>query len=202
MADCPACREAVAEISGMPPLLSQLDGNDIAVINGSGHVSEVPAMSSQLLPSSLAMVRWRRRRTRMMTWTISAAGALVLTIAVAVGIQGRFPTSPPAQTTASALPMAQVGTAVLDSTVALSGQQWGTYIALKFACLALPDAHHDTVALVVVGRDRSQTRLATWVAIPGHTATPAGSTSTPINQIAAVQVVLADNGQVMLSRSV
>jgi hypothetical protein len=68
--------------------------------------------------------------------------------------------------------------------------------------LAPLDAHHDTVALVVVGRDGSQTRLATWVAIPGHTAMPTGSISTPINQIAAVQVVFADNGQVLLQRSV
>jgi hypothetical protein len=90
----------------------------------------------------------------------------------------------------------------LASTAALSGQQWGTHITLKFVCLAPPDAHHNTVALVVVGRDGSQTRLATWVAIPGHTATPTGSISTPINQIAAVQVVLADNGQVLLQRSV
>ena len=201
MADCPACRQAVVEISGMPAMLSQFDGDDIAAINGSGRVAEVPAMSSQLLPSVLAMVRWRRRRNRLMTWTISAA-AVVLTIAVAVGIQGRFATSPPPQTTVSALPMAQVGTTMLASTVALSGQQWGTYIALNFVCLAPPDAHHDTVALVVVGRDGSQTRLATWVAIPGRTATPTGSISTPINQIAAVQVVFADNGQVLLQRSV
>ena len=202
MPDCPACRHAVVEISGMPAMLSQLDGNDIAAINGSGQVSEVPAMSSQLLPSLLAVVRWRRRRT-LMIWTISAAAAVVLTIAVSVGIQGRFPTSPPPQTsTVSALPMAQVGTTMLASTVALSGQQWGTYVALKFVCLARPDAHHDTVALVVVGRDGSQTRLATWVAIPGHTAMPTGSISAPINQIAAVQVVFADNGQVLLQRSV
>jgi len=53
-----------------------------------------------------------------------------------------------------------------------------------------------------VGRDGSQTRLATWVAIPGHTAAPSGSISMPVNQIAAVQVVLADNGHVMLQRSV
>jgi anti-sigma factor RsiW len=203
MPDCPACRQAVVEISGMPAMLSQLDGNDIAAINGCGHLSEVPAMSSQLLPSLLAMVGWRRRRTRLMTWTISAAAAVVLTIAVAVGIQGRLPTSPPPHTTTvSALPMAQVGTTMLASTVALSGQQWGTYVALKFVCLAPLDAHHDTVALVVVGRDGSQTRLATWVAIPGHTAMPTGSISTPINQIAAVQVVFADNGQVLLQRSV
>ena len=98
MADCPACRQAVVEISGMPAMLSQFDGNDIAAINGSGHASAAPAMSSQLLPSLLAMVRCRRRRTRLMTWTISAAAAVVLTIAVVVGIQGRFPTSPPPQT--------------------------------------------------------------------------------------------------------
>jgi hypothetical protein len=40
MADCPACRQAVVEISGMPAMLSQFDGNDIGAINGSGHVSE------------------------------------------------------------------------------------------------------------------------------------------------------------------
>jgi len=202
LADCPPCLHAVAELSGMPALLSLLNGSDVAPITGLGHASEVPAMSSKLLPSLLATVRWRRRRTRLMTWTISAAAAVVLTIGVVVGIQGRFPASAPPQTAVSAQPMAQIGTTLLASTVALSGQQWGTYITLKFVCLAPPDAHHDTVALVVVGRDGSQTRLATWVAIPGHTATPTGSISTPVDQIAAVQVVLADNGQVMLQRSI
>jgi len=202
MACCPACRQAVAELSGIPAMLSQLNRNDVAAISVSDHASGIPEMSPELLPSLLGTVRWRRRRTRLMTWTASAAAAVVLTIGVLIGIQGRFPTSPPPQTTVSALPMAQVGTTLLASTVSLSGQQWGTYIALNFACLAPPDAHHDTVALVVVGRDGSQTRLATWVAIPGHTATPTGSISTPVNQIAAVQVVLADNGQVMLQRSI
>jgi anti-sigma factor RsiW len=202
MVDCPVCRQAVAELSGMPAILSLLNGNDVAATIGSGHAPEVPALSPQLLPSLLATVRWRRRRTGLTTWTVSAAAAVVLTIGVVIGIQGRFPTSPPPQTSVSALPMAQVGTTLLASTVALSGQQWGTYITLKFVCLAPPDAHHDTVALVVVGRDGSQTRLATWVAIPGHTATPTGSISTPVDQIATVQVVMADNGQVLLQRSI
>lgn len=65
-------------------------------------------------------------------------------------------------------------------------------------CLAPPDAPHDTVALVVVSRDGSLTRLA----IPGHTAAPTGSISMPVTQIATVQVVLADNGHVMLQRSI
>jgi anti-sigma factor RsiW len=202
MAGCSACRQAVAELSGIPAMLSQLGHNDIAAINEADHASATSEMPPELLPSLLTAVRWRRRRTRVMTWMGSAAAAVILTIGVLVGVQVSFPTSPPPQATAPALAMDQVGTTLLASTVSLSGQQWGTNIALKFECLALPDAPHDTVALVVVGRDGSQTRLATWVAIPGHTATPSGSISTPVNQIAAVQVVLADNGHVMLQRSI
>ncbi|EUA07279.1 putative transmembrane anti-sigma factor domain protein [Mycobacterium xenopi 4042] len=55
--------------------------------------------------------------------------------------------------------------------------------------------------MVVVRRDGSRSQLATWVAEPGHTATPAGSIATPMDQISAVQVVLADNGHVLLQRS-
>ncbi|COW61360.1 Conserved membrane protein of uncharacterised function [Mycobacterium tuberculosis] len=85
--------------------------------------------------------------------------------------------------------------------MSISGEPWGTFINLRCVCLAPPYASHDTLAMVVVGRDGSQTRLATWLAEPGHTATPAGSISTPVDQIAAVQVVAADTGQVLLQRS-
>jgi len=34
MANCPACRQAVAKLSGMPAILSQLDGNSVAAMNG------------------------------------------------------------------------------------------------------------------------------------------------------------------------
>jgi anti-sigma factor RsiW len=201
MAGCPECRQAVAELTGIPAMLSQLGRNDIAAINEADHPSGASEMPPELLPSLLTAVRSRRVRTRVKTWMGSAVAAAILTIGVLVGVHVGFPTSPP-QATVSALPMDQVGTTLLASTVSLSGQQWGTNIALKFVCLAPPDAPHDTVALVVVGRDGSQTQLATWVAIPGHTAMPTGSVSMPVNQIAAVQVVLADNGHVMLQRSI
>jgi hypothetical protein len=156
-------------------------------------------MSETLLPSLLATVRWRRRRTRVVTWVASTAAAAVLAIAVFVGLHG-WSSAPSQQVTASE-PMAQVGTSLLTSTVAVSSQHWGTSINLRCVCLAPLTAHHDTLAMVVLGRDGSQTRLATWVAVPGHTASPAGAISTPIDQIAAVQVVAADTGQVLLQRS-
>jgi anti-sigma factor RsiW len=208
MAHCPACREAVADVSGVPALLSQLDRDDVAAMNEPGAAGgsfriatpDTPEMSPDMLPSLLATVRWRRRRTRVVTWVASAAAAVVLAIGVFVGVQG-YTQTPNQQVTASAAPMAQVSTNLLTSTVQLSSQHWGTSINLKCVCLAPLTAHHDTLAMVVVGRDGSQTRLATWVAEPGHTATPAGSISTPVDQIAAVQVVAADTGQVLLQRS-
>lgn len=209
LANCPDCRQAVAELSGVPALLSQLDRAEVAAIDrsgtpaGSGVLGPEPAapeISPQLLPSLLAAVRFRRRRTRLTAWLASAAAAILLGIGVFIGVQGHV-TAPSQQVTSSAQHMNQVGTHLLDSTVSLTSQRWGTSINLKCVCLAPPNAPHDTLAMVVVGRDGSQTRLATWTAEPGRTATPAGSISTPVGQIAAVQVVSADSGEVLLQRS-
>ncbi len=204
LASCPQCREAVAELSGVPALLSRLDSAEVAAINESGTApgtgSATPEMSPELLPSLLATVRFRRRRSRLTTWVASSAAAVVLGLGVFFGVQS-YSSAPAQQVTASAEPMAQVGTNLLTSTVSVTNQHWGTFINLRCVCLAPPNAHHDTLAMVVVGRDGSKTRLATWVAEPGHTATPAGSISMPMDQIAAVQVVAADSGQVLLQRS-
>jgi anti-sigma factor RsiW len=201
MADCPLCRSAVGELIGMPALLSQLDRDELAPIDNGSRV--VPLLPAELLPSLLAKVSWRRRRSRIVTWTAGAVAAAVLAIGVLVGIGGHYPISVPnpPQASVSVQPMAQVGTNSLASTVSLSSQQWGTFISMNCVCLAPLNAHHDTLAMVVVGRDGNHTRMATWVANPGHTATPAGSISTPVDQIASVQVVSADDGQVLLERS-
>ncbi|OBI09466.1 hypothetical protein A5714_19605 [Mycobacterium sp. E2462] len=202
MVQCPACREAVADLSGVPALLSQPSREDVAGIDTRGaELPEPPEMSPQLLPALLATVRWRRRRTRMVTWVASAAAAVVLGLGVFAGVQGYVTQPPQHLPQAASQQMSQVGTNLLTSSVAVTSQHWGTSINLSCVCLAPLNAHHDTLALVVVGRDGSQTRLATWVAVPGHTATPAASISTPVDQIAAVQVVGADNGQVLLQRS-
>jgi anti-sigma factor RsiW len=196
---CPLCNQAVSELSGMPALLSKLDGDTVAAM---GSTVEPADMVPNLLPSLLSEVHQRRRRVRMVTWTSGAAAAVLLAVGLFISVSWQRPTSaPPPQASVSALPMAQVGTNALASTVSISNKQWGTYIDLNCVCLAPVTAHHDRLAMVVVGRDGAHTQLATWVADPGHTANPAGSISTPVDQIAAVQIVSADNGQVLLQRS-
>jgi anti-sigma factor RsiW len=202
LAGCLLCPNAIGELSGLPALLSQLDREDMAAIDEANRRGVEPRPPDELLPTLLAKVNWRRRRTRIVTWTAGAAAAAVLAIGVCVGVAGYSPMSgPPPQASVAVQPMAQVGTNRLASTVSLSGQQWGTFISMNCVCLAPVNSDHDTLAMVAVGRDGSHTRLATWVANPGHTAAPAGSISTPVGQIASVQVVSADSGQVLLERS-
>lgn len=208
LADCRSCRSAVADLSGMPALLSKLDRSELAAIEEAGAGPPLPAT---VMTSLLTAVRARQRRTRLTTWVTSAAAAAVLAGGVLVGVTAHSPmpaptppqASAPAQSPAgeSGLPMEQLATHKLASTVSLSDRKWGTLIALNCVCLAPPDAHHDRLAMVVLHRDGSRAQLATWVAIPGHAATPQASVATPVDQIAAVQVVSADNGQVLLQRS-
>jgi anti-sigma factor RsiW len=201
MIDCPLCGNAIGELSGMTALLSQLDRDELAAIDDRRGAERL--LPDELLPSLLSMVSWRQRRSRTVTWTAGAAAAAVLAIGVSVGVGGHdlTPVPAPPRASVSVQPMAQVGTNELASTVSLSSRQWGTFISMNCVCLASPNAHHDTLAMVVVGRDGSHTRMATWVASPGHTATPAGSIVTPVDQIASVQVISAEHGQVLLERS-
>lgn len=85
MAHCRGCREAVADISGVPALLSQLDHDEVAAIDEAG---PAPQLSADLLPSLLTAVRRRRRCGRVATWMASAAAAAVLAIGVFVGLEG------------------------------------------------------------------------------------------------------------------
>ncbi|SPM28791.1 anti-sigma factor family protein [Mycobacterium terramassiliense] len=199
---CPLCRGGVGELNGIPALLSQLRRGELTAIDedDGGDAASLP--TAELLASLLAKVAWRRRRSRIATWAAGTAAAAVLAIGVFLGLAGQSSTTGPApRANESVQPMAQVGTDKLASTVSLSGQRWGTSISMNCVCLAPLNAHHDTLAMVVVGRDGSRTRLATWVANPGRTAVPAGSTSTRVDQIASVQVISVDDGEVLLERS-
>ena len=93
MADCPLCRSAVGELIGMTALLSQLDRDELAVIDEAGRSGVKPFLPDELLPTLLAKVSWRRRRSRIVTWTAGAAAAAVLAIGVLVGVAGQHLTS-------------------------------------------------------------------------------------------------------------
>jgi anti-sigma factor RsiW len=73
LAGCPLCRSAVGELNGMPALLSLLDRDELAAIDEADRSSVEPLLPDELLPSLLAKVSWRRRGSRIVTWTAGAA---------------------------------------------------------------------------------------------------------------------------------
>ena len=135
---CPMCNQAVSELSGMPALLSKLDGGTVAAM-GADDPTAAPDMVPNLLPSLLSEVHRRRRRVRMVTWTSGAAAAVLLAVGLFVSIAWQHPTSStPPQASVSALQMAQVGTNALASTVSITQPAMG-HLHRPQLCLPGPD---------------------------------------------------------------
>ena len=199
---CQSCRQSVDELSGMPALLGQLSVDEVAAIDDGGS----DELSPRVLTSLLATVSRRRRNARLATWAVAAAAAVVMVIGVQ--FHPGAPASVPSRAEASALTMTAVAATELTATVTVTGQGWGTQIDMNCtypseAGTSAPDGHEPPgkLAMVVVGRNGNHDRLATWMAVKGVRATPGGSTSMPIDQIATVQIVSADTGNVLLQRA-
>jgi anti-sigma factor RsiW len=220
LATCPACRDAVSELSGMPALLGRLDADEVAAIDdgaaidsiGDGATAAAVSPPPEMLPTLLAKVSWRRRRTRLLTWSAGAVAAAVLAIGVfvATGSNPVHAPAPPVQAQAAGMTMMRVKPSGITATVSLTSHAWGTRIDMNCTYAETAESSGpatgdnnagDKLAMVVVERDGSHTQLATWVGLTGVPANPGGSTSTPMDQIAAVQIVSADSGEVLLQRT-
>jgi hypothetical protein len=206
--NCPSCRQSVDELSGMPALLGHLTADEVAAIDDRASETLPPLRPPTLTPL-VAKVSRRRRVARVATWATAAAAA-VMVFGVLVGVQFHWgaPASVP-RTAASALTMTPVAPTELTATVTMTGHDWGTQIEMNCTYpvevgTSAPhgDEPHGKLAMVVVGRDGSHDRLATWMAVAGVRATPVGSTSMPIDRIGTVEIVSADTGNVLLQRTV
>jgi hypothetical protein len=200
---CDRCRAAVADISGMPALLAMLDVEDVRALEA--EQPEPPPLRPEVLQSVLDKVRWRRRRSRLLTSAaVGVAAALLavgLVIAVRPGIVGLQ--SGTEQAAAQELPMDKLAPTPFSATIALSSYAWGTRIDM--ACTygqwsSGGGAPPSNLGMVVVGRDGSHTQIATWLGLSGATALPSGNTAVPATEIAAVQLVSVDSGKVLLQR--
>lgn len=147
------------------------------------------------------------RRSRLAIWTVTASAAAVLAVGVLDAVQSH-PVPAPIRAAAALTMMPATASIKLACTATISSQGRGTGVEVTCSYPRAPqnsgsggDEPGDKLTLVVVGRDGSRSQLATWVALTGVTATRGGSTSMPIDQIAQVEIVSADDGDVLLQRS-
>lgn len=203
LSGCAPCRRAVAELGGMPALLGQLTRSDVESIDAGGPLDgELPGPRPELLDAVLDSVGRRRRRARMLAWGRGLAAAAAVTIGLVVAVRpAPVPSAPTPAASGPTLSMTPVMPGPLTATVQLVSHSWGTGIELDctYAKESGSDQHDaDRLAMVAVGRDGSHTRLTTWMAQPGVAVSTAGGVSLPANEIASVQVVSADTGEVLL----
>lgn len=205
---CAACREAVGELSAMPALLAKLSPAEVAHIDepadefpaNGGYPQPVPAGLRKALLDRVAL---RRKRFRLVTWSLSAAAAAAVAVVVILIAGPRASIAPPEPLLFT---MSHVVPSTYDATFSLTERDWGTLVEMSCTYFEsedgdAEDGHADTLAMVVVGRDGSETVLATWTAHTGQTAEPTASTALTMDQIAALRIVEIGSSEVLLQRS-
>jgi hypothetical protein len=99
--------------------------------------------------------------------------------------------------------MTKVNQTPIAASITMSGFSWGTRIdmACSYGDWGQRNTKPQNLGMVVVGKDGSRDQIATWLGLSGATALPSGNTPLPMNEIAAVQLVSADDGKVLLERN-
>jgi hypothetical protein len=198
---CRPCTDAVGELSGVPALLSQIDRTYVDSIDEHSPHLDLPPLRDEVL----ARVNSRRRRSRALAWTLAAAAAVAIGVFAAIEPNPMAITPADQQAAGSTLMMTATEPVPLSATVTLSRRAWGTRVDMDCTYAEGPtgtayDGGDEKLAMVAVGRDGSQVQLATWMAHAGMPASLGGSTSMPIDEIASVQIVSANAGDVLLRR--
>ncbi len=194
---CAQCRTAVAELSGIPALLAKGDVADL-------DRPDIPELRPDVLDTLLDKVHARRRRARWMTTAAVAMAAALVAIALAVVLRPDTLGSqtPPPQASGAQLEMAKVSPTPINATITVSGYGWGSRIdmACTYGDWGQRDAPPQNLGMVVIGRDGSREQIATWLGLSGATALPSANTPMQKDEIASVQLVSVDSGQVLLER--
>ena len=199
---CPACSSAVSELADIAGLLAQLDVRDFDALDQSPRPHAATAVAPRLVGPTPV---WRRPALQAALVAAACIAATAIVIGALAFLRSDSLTSPPpasSQAQMSALPMTPVRPSSLTATVSLVGRSGDTEIQMRCTYGQEPDggADSDELAMVVVGRDGTRRQLTNWVGHSGTTTTPAGIVALPVGQIAEVQVVSADTGDVLLNR--
>jgi hypothetical protein len=161
LTECPDCRQALADMAGIPGLLSRVSPDDLA--------DPVPVPDT-LVPSLLRAVRRSGRRRRFVVGVLSAA-AVVLAVTGTALVVDRSQND---QSGASMTAMTAVVDSPVTASASLVAHQWGTEITMncRYADSSAWSRPYD---LVAVDDDGTSYNIATWVVGPGKTASVSGS---------------------------
>ena len=177
---CAACTAAVGELAGLPGLLTSVPAE---VAESLSDAAEDPP--SSLLPGLVRRTHRRRRMVLLATAGIAAAviAAFVVVLTVTTHHAG------PAQ--ASGMPItlqAKAGDVPLSADADLVSVGWGTRIDLKCSYENEPGYTPSVYVMTITDAAGQTEPVASWMALPGKTASLTGSTAIRVADIASLDV--------------
>jgi hypothetical protein len=194
---CAACAGSVAELAGLPGLMSRVSLDQLT--------EEAEPLPETLLPSLARAVRLQRRRRRLVVAASAAAAAAVIAVGT-VAVTGQDspgrPLAVPSTSPSTSVPSTSTpsGTgdlafaAVVPSPVTASARlldmAWGTRIDLTCAYQAKGSfpAEGLPYAMVVIDRSGAAQQVAAWKSLPGRELTVLGASSLTRRDIVAVEI--------------
>lgn len=189
LAACRACREAVAELAGVPALLGQVPAEVATGVGAAGGVpGSAPAPDATVVPLAALADAARRRRTRRRAVLAVAAAGLVavggLGGAAVVGAGADAVVAADART----VTLTPVGGSGVSADLTLTSARWGT--RLDWWCEYTADELAEGVyELVVVEADGDRSVVGTWTSTGERTAAGLGaSVAVPAEGIRRVEL--------------
>lgn len=196
LAECPACRDELAALAGLPALISRVSEEQLH--DAAGGADDV------LLDRVLSQVTAQRRRTRRRV-LLAAAGAMLAAVLFVAGgtwsLVGGSSDSPapggPAPGPQSVEPapslFASDPNSRVSAAVGLTPKAWGTAVTAQLS--GLPKETHCT--LVAIGRQGERDVAASWTVTYRAKAVFYGSTGIHPDELARFEV-MTEEGQRLL----
>nr|WP_239118266.1 hypothetical protein [Actinoplanes ferrugineus] len=200
MATCSFCREAVADISALPDLLSRLDAQEFAkLLDPTLTTGDHPGASLRDLAAP-ATARGKRRKAFGVR-VLSTVAAVILVGLIGIGVlaftKGGGATTD--QLSGPAVAMTRVdGSSPVTATLRMAGNTGGTKVELQCVYRGLQPA---TLRLVAYGRDDEQEQVGSWTGAPGAEFRMDGATHFAAGNLARLEVVQS-NGKPLLAYDV
>jgi len=191
MAGCVECRRSVQSLAGLPGLLAPSRNH---VLRAESDAEE--GVPDTLLPALLADVGRERHRRRWLTTVGTAVAAASLAILGTLTVQSATTPAAPPVAAVTQLPLAPLVNGPMTASVDLTRKGWGTSMTIHCTYEA-GSWGQPTYALVVTDRSGVKQQAASWIGMPGTSATVQASSSYHPEDISSVEVTVA-GGQPIL----
>lgn len=196
IAGCPACTAAVADLAGIPGILTKIDADTAVALASAvdGEHLPVPAYPTiqKLAESEISR---RRRLRRGLIAGMAAAAALVFIVGIFAGntihpadnLAGGPTTNAPSGTVVA---MSQIQPNVMTAELRMTSKSWGTRFdwSCNYGSAWAPSSVPKAYDLVITDTSGAQFTIATWSAIGAGAKGLTASSGIPIADIRTVEI--------------